>query len=304
MKRSDDWDDDERAALDEVRDEIRALQDRHRGDPPLDLLRAARAEALPDTLSDAATDHLASSAWSRALVEGADGVDTPIDLVAEDRILSRVRAKVRQEQPARRRFRVWLWAPALSAAVIVLAMLVLRRSGTSEPVALAPAQAPAATPSPATAAAPAPSSVFHLPFDKPEVRFTATALVLRGAGGGPRFVDVVAPAVRAYRAGEYGTAAREFASLQPRYSNSVEVFFYLGVSRLFLGDAEGGRVALEGARRLSDDAFGPSVDWYLAIADERGGHVSEARAALDRLCGGSSEYHDRACDGATHIAPK
>ena len=130
------------------------------------------------------------------------------------------------------------------------------------------------------------------------------ALVLRGSADGPKFVDVVAPGIRAYRSGDYATAERELAALQPRYPNSVEVPFYLGVSRLFLGDAENARSALEEARRVSDESFAPAVDWYLAVADERAGRRSDAHDALERVCGAAGEYREKACEAATRFGTR
>ena len=296
MTQFDDWDDEERAALAQVSDEMRALAARHHDDPPLDLMRAARVAVLPETLNEQASQHLEHSAWGRALVDGADAAEPAFDREAQDRVLARIRRATRGERPARAWFSAWVWAPALSAAAIaIVAAMVLRRP----PVNLPP---PPSAPAAASTAAAAPA--FRLPLEKPEVRFTATALVLRGAGASEKFTDIVAPAIRAYRAGDYAAAARDFAALQSRFPTSVEVPFYLGVSRLFLGDADGGRQALDAARRVSDDAFAPSVDWYLAVADERAGRASEAGTALERLCAGTSEYRARACEAAAQLKPK
>ena len=304
MNRPDDWDDEERAALEDLRAELGAIQERHRDDPSLELLRASRAEVLPDPLNDRVHSHLEHSAWSRALVEGADAVDPTLDSATQARMLARIGAEMGAKRRGRRWFQAWLLVPALAAAVIVLAVVIFRRPQTppDQAAAVGVAVAPQPPAQGATPPAPVPPARgFVLPLDKPEVRFTAMALVLRGSADGPKFVDVVAPGIRAYRSGDYATAERELAALQPRYPNSVEVPFYLGVSRLFLDDAEGARSALEEARRVSDDSFAPAVDWYLAVADERTGRLPDAHAALERVCGAPGENRQKACDAATRL---
>jgi hypothetical protein len=183
---------------------------------------------------------------------------------------------------------------------VLLAVLVVRRSRPGEPAANVPPQSP---PQVATVPSPAPAP-FHIRLEKPEVRFTAAALVLRGQGGGPRFVDVIAPAIAAYRAGDYATAARDLAPLATRYPKSVEVPFYLGVSRLFLDDAVGARSSLEAAQRVSEEGFADDVEWYLAIANDRAGRRSEARAGLDRLCRSTSPRARPACDAAEQLGSR
>jgi TolA-binding protein len=163
------------------------------------------------------------------------------------------------------------------------------------PAAPAPTATPAGTPS----AAAAPS--FVLALDKPDVRLTANALVRRGAGHSATFVEDVAPALNAYRAGDYQTAEREFERIAPQYPDAIEVAFYQGVTRLFLNDAAGATTALESARRLGDETFAAEIAWYLAVADERAGNLVSARAELTTLCAGSSDYRARACDASARL---
>ena len=109
----------------------------------------------------------------------------------------------------------------------------------------------------------------------------------------------MAPGLNAYRAGDYDTAARELEALQPRYPKSVEIMFYLGISRLFLDDAPAAVRALESARALNDDSFNDDVAWYLAVADERAGAPDQSRALLDGLCGGKGVFAARACSAVS-----
>src|SRR5690606_4600367 len=115
------------------------------------------------------------------------------------------------------------------------------------------------------------------------------------------FVDEAAPAFDAYRAGDYHTAAEVFARVAPQYPASVEVPFYLGVSRLMTDDAPAAAQALQAARALDDPSFRDDVAWYLAIAAERSGDVASARASLAVLCTGSSPHAAPACDAATAL---
>ncbi|HTK30270.1 MAG TPA: hypothetical protein VL309_11990 [Vicinamibacterales bacterium] len=296
-----DLDDDERSALGSLREDLDALRVRHLGDPPLDLLQAARAGALPDPPGDAVAEHLEKSGWSRALAAAADALDDEAPVPA-DRVLARIRAGSAAPRP--QRHAGWIWVPALAAAAIVILAVVLSRPAPTAPESADARSAQVGPAAPAAGAAPAASPArFRLPLEKPDVRFTAAALVLRGEGQTPaRFVDAAAPAVSAFRAGDFAAAAREFAALQPRYQTSVEVSFYLGVSRLFLGSPEEARAALEAARRHDDGSFAENIGWYLAVADERAGRTADARSELDRLCGGGGPQAPRACAAAKAFA--
>ena len=143
------------------------------------------------TLNDHVSTHLEHSAWSRALVEGADAVDPVLDSATQARMLARVRADIGAESRGRRWFQSWL-APALAAAVIVVVILVLRRPQPPTQTATVGVASPPATPASTPPASVRSAPAFVLPLDKPEVRFTAMALVLRGSADGPKFVDVVA----------------------------------------------------------------------------------------------------------------
>jgi hypothetical protein len=278
-----DWDDAERQALEPLERELAELRERHRGDPPLDRLRAARAGALPDEVQQTTIAHLESSAWSRALVEGADDADAAFDSSSADRLLSRIQreASSGRGRAAKRP----LWAPVLAfvsiAAILVIAVGIWR--------SLAPAPH---TPAAQLPAQPAP--VFALELTKPDVKLTSAALLIRGTGGS-RFVDDVAPGLNAYRAGDYATAARALEAVQQNYPRSVEIPFYLGVSRLFLNEPPAAVRTLESARALNDPSFADDVEWYLAVAYERAGSGPQSRVVLERLCGGRSTYAARAC---------
>ena len=293
----DDWDDDERRLPKDVQAELEQIRARHRDDPPFELLRAADAQALPEPLQEEMADYLARSAWSRALVAGADDPEVALDADAERRLLARIKRDSRATPPAAR----WwsrTWIPALAAAaILVVAVVIFRRGEPARPL-----QRPASAPE--TQVASASPAEFTLPLDKPEVKLTATALVFRSDGRSAKFVDEIAPALNAYRANNYAEAASQFAALQARYPKSVEVAFYRGIARLFLNDAAGAVESLQVARRLDDETFAPDIAWYLAVAHEHAGQQTRARAELDALCKGRSAYASRACEAVTKLQPK
>lgn len=296
--RPDDWDSHEAELVAPVRAELDALGARHRHDPPLELLRAADAGALPDELHDRAAASLARSPWQRQLVEDLADVEPGLDEAGQARLLARIQTEAGRSAKASapvRRFPV-SWRPVLAfaaMAVIVTAVVVRMRVPASE-APVTPAGSSTAAPLPVT-----PS--FVLTLDKPEVKLTAKALVRRSTGREAGFVDDIAPAMNAFRAGDYQTAAREFARVAPQYPDFEEIPFYLGVSRLFLNDAPNAIAALESAQKIADDTFSADVTWYLAVAHERTGDVAAARSELDVLCKGSSTYAARACDAAARL---
>jgi len=293
-----DWDPEERDALKNLAEELDALRARHAGDPPLELLRAARHDGLPDELQTGIARHLSENAWSRTLAEGADPVDASLSLEDQNRLLDRIRAETVQ-----RRRSLWnrLWIPALATAAIgVLIVAVVRRAdqgnrpiepGTAAPVTASPA-----------AAAPQVVPRFQLVLDKPDVKLSPGALTYRGKVGDKGFLADVKPALDAYRQGDYTAAEREFSALAPRYPQSVEIAFYQGVARLFLNELAGADAALATAEHLNEPTFAPDVAWYRAIVDERAGRLADTRTRLAALCSeGGHARQAQACDAATRL---
>jgi hypothetical protein len=294
----DDWDEDERRALTGLEAELEEIRARHRDDPPFELLQAAHAEALPESLQGPVSEHLGKSAWSRALVEGAASAEPSLDAVGERRLLTQVLRSAR-ETPSATHWWSRSWLPALAAAAVLILMVAIFRRG--EPAR--PSDRTLPTPETQVASA-TPVAEFMLPLDKPDVKLTASALVLRSDGRGGTFVDEIAPALNAYRGNDYVAAERQFAALETRYPKSVEVAFYRAIARLFLNDGPGAIQSLQAARRLDDDTFAPEIAWYLAVAHQRAGQPSRARVELDALCKGPSSYASRACEAAQKIKPE
>lgn len=298
IRRPDDFDEHEEALPGDLRAQFDELAARHRADPPSDVLRAADAGVLPPPEQASIAAGLAASQWQQAVVRSATAAseEATLDPDSTDRLLARIRREADVHDAARHaaaRRRV-LGVIGCAAALVVLATAVIVRRPVPEP-------APAATPSRQPAAAASVPPAFRIPLIPAPVKLTARALVLRSDGGHAPFVDEAAPAFDAYRAGDYHAAAEAFARIAPRYPASIEVPFYLGVSRLMTDDAPGAATALQAARALDDPTFRDDVVWYLAIAAERSGDAATARASLAGLCGGASPFAARACDAATAL---
>jgi TolA-binding protein len=282
------WDADEREALEKVRAELDALRQRHENDPPLELLRAARADALPEELRDEVNAHLQHSSWSQALLEGAESVEAQLDESRQQRFLERI-GKGADGSREPRSFWSAVWRPAIAAGALALAVLAVVI--TRGPSAGSEKGAPQ---SPAIAVAPRPPE-YLLALEKPVVKLTPLATTWRGARGENQFLKDMTPALNAYRRDDYAQATREFSSLTAKYPESVEVFFYLGVSQLFEKDAAGAVRSFETAKRVAPESFAQQTAWYLAVAYERDGRKELFESALREICSTKGEFSARAC---------
>lgn len=287
---ADGWDRDEREALEPIESELAVIRDRHAGDPPLTLLRAASADALPPDAQARVSEHLAESAWSRALVAGVDDAEPSLDAAAEDRLLARIaQAQVNE--------RSWFslgrqWAALLATGALVALIAVVWMSRRAEaPTATAPSAGPVAT-----VAGNEPPR-FELPLQKPEVRLSAAALTWRGPSGAPSFVDDLAPALDAFRNADFTQAAHMLAPLGQRYPGAIEPPFYRGISLLYLDEPAAALDELQRAERIADDTFATDVAWYLAVAEQRSGRIGDARRRLESLCRAGRAHAGDACDG-------
>jgi hypothetical protein len=206
----------------------------------------------------------------------------------QDRLLARIYRGARRDTAVAR----WAWLrPALaSAALVVLAVgvwFVFRATSPAPPAStVRPEQTIASTPTPPP---------FQLPLDKPDVVLSLSALTWRGSTGANQLLADLKSPLDAFREGDYTRADREFTVLESRYPQAIEVFFYAGVSRLFVNDSQRALAALTRAGELADATFTPTVDWYRAIAEQRTGNVAQARARLDELCRGGSQRAAAAC---------
>ena len=216
--------------------------------------------------------------------------EAPFDQSDEDRLLARIRRDAGRDRSAPSAG--WSWLRPAVAIVTVLAVgsaawVVLRQTPAPTPV-IAP------RPEPPIAAAPA-TPAFQLPLDKPDVTLSLAAMTWRGSRGDNQLLaDLKAP-LDAFRAGDYPAADREFSSLEARYPDAVEVFFYGGVSRLFLDQPDRALAALTRAGDLADATLIDRVNWYRAVAEHRAGGVAEARRRLETLCRNGRNYAVQAC---------
>ncbi len=135
--RPDDWTEDEERVVAPLQQDLDAVRARHHGDPPLTVLRAADADALPEPLQADVAGELARHRWHRALVEGAAEAETGLDRVGEDRLLARIHAEAASSAPARvLRFpRAWRPVLALAAAAVLITAVVLRMRAPQLPAA-------------------------------------------------------------------------------------------------------------------------------------------------------------------------
>lgn len=286
---TDGWDADERDALDGLEPVLDDLQARHAGDPPIELLRAARAGVLPEDVQRRVSQQLDESAWNRALVDGFN--DDPPRLTADEqsRLLRRIQQEAARDARPEPRRRLWLWQPAFAAAavVVIAASVWILRGRETTPVSQDEPEAQVAVNTPEVAPP-------VLPLDKPAIKISAAALTFRGANDNQLLADLK-PAFDAIRGDEYRAAVGEFTRLATQYPASVEVAFYDGIARLFLDDPNGALASLARAEKIGDSSFAPDVAWYQAVALERAGRRDEARTRLRALCEQKAARSAEAC---------
>lgn len=295
-QRPSDWERYDEDGLREAGVAFDALPDGRSGCVPIEMLRAARAAALPEDAHAKVATHLASCAFCRQLDADLEAADLPdMTLIEGERIFARVQnpASAEKAQGARVGWR-FSWRPAVAtlafAAVALLVVQVANRLGP-----LAPTQGPAVAGPPRPVA-----SVFDL--QKPPVKLSVNVLTLRGAAGKKQeYLKDLAPALDAYRADDYALAAKRFGALTAKYPRATEVLLYLGVSRLFLKDHSGAVEVLRVARQSTDHSLSPDIAWYYALALQRLGRFEDVRSVLVPLCAGKSEYAARACAGLQEL---
>ncbi len=296
-----DWDREEREALAGLEEQLDAMRRRHVNDPPVEMLRAAHADALPEDLQTSVSEHLAASGMSRTLAEGL-GEDAPtLSREEQDRLLARIMKDARKESAPASAWG-WLRPVLVGSGVVALASLVWVVSKTTEVgEQLGPPETQVVVNLPPAA------PPFLLPYEKPDVRLGMGALTWRGSSptttdDGNQLLADLKPGLDAYRRNDYATANRDLTALATRYPGTIEILFYQGISRLFLEDYTGAMAAFDAAEAVGDRTFAADVSWYRAVAEQRSGNVAQARAHLDAICNARGTDSTRACTALEQLS--
>lgn len=306
----DDWDAEERETFEGLEAELEEIRRRHQADPSLAMLRAADHDALPPELQARVDRHLKESAWSRAIVEGLRdaGADVRLDAESEERLRQRISRAIAAERLGAGRpwtSKFFIGGLALAATAFVALVVPLLRTASMAQRDAAPQTA--AAPVASVTATPAPP--VQIGYDKPPIKLSSSALTWRGSATAKPFVEVLAPAFDAYRAGRYPEAVAEFDRLSVLYPDSIDVLFYQGVSRMLAGRDAAAVAPLEAAARVRSVTFDDDVAWFLAVARQRSGDPV-ARAAIASICQGHGSHAATACaaakqlDSSTTSAPR
>jgi tetratricopeptide (TPR) repeat protein len=281
--------------LEDSGEALRSLQEKGASCPPLRLIRALQTGAMPAELLTAVSSHVAACSLCRMLQADLASLPLPQDITPEDtkRLLARIHRRGLTGTTAGgalRRTVLWRWVSVAAGLVLcgALAVWQIRK----------PALPPYSSSSPVAAheAPPAERVPEAIKLEKPPVKLTIALLTWRNSGHDRReLLAKIAPALDAYRADRFAEAAGQFEALSSKYPDSLEVLFYLGVCRLFLGQFPSSSEALEGAARLAEGSFASDVSWYLGLSYQRSGRIPEARIRFSLLCRGKSAYAQRAC---------
>jgi hypothetical protein len=292
----DDWDAEERETLAGLEAELAEIRRRHQGDPSLAMLRAAAQNALPPALQARVDRHVQDSAWSRAIVDGLReaGGDVRLDADSEARLLKRINSALAAEgQASGRSWTSRFFIGGLALAATALVALVVPRAPVPVPADDSASQTAASSPA-TSVAAETPAPPFQVAYTKPPIKLSSSALTWRGTTPAKPFVETLAPAFEAYRAGHYSLAVAEFDRLAAVYPGSIDVLFYQGISRMLAGDDAGAIAPLEAAGRIRSTTFDEDVRWYLAVARQRSGDPA-GPAAFSSICDGGSAHAGAAC---------
>jgi len=292
-KPTSDWDDDEQRLRTELENELDAIRKRHAHDPPRDVLVAARAGVLPDGVQTRMSAHLEQDAWSRTIVDGFEqsGADQDVDAAFEARLLANIKQASSTKAGPRARRRTLLAMGGLAVAATLLIGVLVSRD--QRPQNTAPDSPSPSTPGSSVAVPPAPA--FQIAFTKPDVKWSAGALIWRGASSDPPFMVDLTPAMEAYREGDDARAEQAFDRLAGKYPESIEVLFYQGVTHMLRGDFAGALAPLAAADRLKNVTFADDVTWFLGVAEQRSGQTAQSRSRLSILCDKNGSRAPEAC---------
>jgi hypothetical protein len=275
---------------------LAALRSRGRGCPDPALWPALEAGVLPEDLASSAAGHLRVCPLCQVLSRDLVSEDVASAAEANPLVLPAAPAFSRKAEDREPAGWGWLWRPLPVAAGLMMALAAVSvwwMTGWRE--------APL-TPAPPTPAGTAPAAVTvlapRLPLVKPPVTVAlGTALAWRSDSRADHERDLadLADALTPYRADDFAAAALRLEALTRRHP-TAEVWFYLGVSRLFLAQHDAAAADLRRARELAQPPLRQDASWYLAVALERAGATDAAAAELRPLCREGGERQARACD--------
>ena len=231
-------------------------------DPESQVLRYLRSD-LPAEERDALEVHLLECDACSELMETA-------------RLAREVLAEARAPR------RPWVWgslAAGLAAALFVIVVLRPR------PVAVAPSSPPPDPPPTASARAVPAAVIAELSRVDPPV-YVPLTLRAEAPPSDPRFVK----AMGHYARGEHAAAAALLRDVTRAHPRSGEASFFLGVSALLSGDAEGALPALDRAAELGQAPYAEAAPFFAAKADLRTGRLASARARLGALAAGHGDF--------------
>jgi len=280
----------------------RRLREAYRARPRADESRAHPDEAAWEALASGEmetearrrlADHIVSCATCREIY---DAVRVLIDGAP---LIDRDVAGARSAHGATASWRRYAPALAVAASLVVVVgavtLYVSQRSIAPEPTEAGAVPTPAA-PVAATPTSEPPSPVFRLALIAPAVQLPADLITTtRGTAAteARAFLESFGDAIGPYREGRYEEAAKRLESLAPQHGHVAEVWFYLGVSRLFAGRPTDALDAFD--RPGVAAAVGDDVQWQRAVALERLGRRAESDAILATLCGRDGPLRANAC---------
>jgi hypothetical protein len=258
-----------------------------RGCPAPEDLMALGGDAMPDDVRGHVQAHVDRCPACRALAADLATIDVDAPASLDERVGIEARTMARFD---------WL-LPIAAALIAALGLATWLRGPAPRAGAVTTGRATSAgnvlEPS-------APRGVWQI--EKPAIALPLSApIVMRGgqAAGTPEMAIALEP----YRRDDFQGATVRLAEFARRHPDSGEGWFYLGASRLFLGDTRGARVALETARTRIAQERRDELDWLLATAEARSGEVAAARKRLDALCGATSALRKRACSAVSTLRP-
>ena len=248
-----------------------------------------------------ASAHVSDDAWERLATGSMSHVDR--QAVIEHivgcascttiyRALGELEAGARQFDPGAKSMAApWystraVYAIAASLALVTVGAIAYQMLRASRDT---PRQVATAPPQPVI-------SLQRIPFEKPDVRLSASrALTTRSNADTTAFLADFAGAIQPYRDGRYAEATRALATVAAAYPEAYEPAFYQGVSLILSGAGAEAVDPLARAERLADDASRDEIRWYRAAALQLAGRADQAHALVMMLCQSGGVWRDRAC---------